>query len=223
MYKLKIADLIIDVIAKDDRSKPLFNDYLIDSNDNADISINIENSNDEFIDIHDGLAKNIVKYNGFVIHGACILYKDNAYLFIAPSGTGKTTHIRLWMKHLKDLVVINGDKPIIRLINTLPYIYGTPWMGKERYGNNTSAKLKSIILLKQGPIDKIAKIDKKEHINEIFNQIYMPEDKTTLIETMDLVDKVFNNVDVYSMDATMNDSAFITCFEVLTGEKYEGK
>lgn len=72
------------------------------------------------------MAKNIVKYDGFVIHGACILYKDNAYLFIAPSGTGKTTHIRLWIKHLRDLVIINGDKPIIRLINTLPYIYGTP-------------------------------------------------------------------------------------------------
>ena len=114
---------------------PYFIDYLIDSNDNADISNNVENSNDEFLDIHDGLAKNIVKYDGFVIHGACILYKDNAYLFIAPSGTGKTTHIRLWIKHLKDLVVINGDKPIIRLINTLPYIYGTPWDNWYKFNN----------------------------------------------------------------------------------------
>lgn len=93
---------------------------------------------------------------------ACILYKDNAYLFIAPSGTGKTTHINLWKKHINDLVIINGDKPIIRLINNEPIIYGTPWMGKERYGCNSKAKLKAVVILHQGQVDKIDKVDKKD-------------------------------------------------------------
>lgn len=222
MFKIKIADLIIDVIANNDSCKSLFKEYLIDTNDKADISISVDDNKDSFLDIHDNLAKNIVKYDGFVIHGACIAYKNNGYLFIAPSGTGKTTHINLWLKHLNDVTVINGDKPIIRLIDNVPIVYGTPWMGKERYGNNACTRLKSIIILKQDSLDKIDKVNKKDYINEIFNQIYMPDDKNTLLETMDLVDRVFNNVDVYSMSCTMNDSAFKTCYEKLLGVKYEG-
>ena len=222
MFKLKIADLVIDVLANNEKIKSTFKDYIISDDISSDIKIDVTNSNDLFLDIHDNLAKNIVKYDCFVLHGACILYKDNAYLFIAPSGTGKTTHINLWKKHINDLVIINGDKPIIRLINNEPIIYGTPWMGKERYGCNSKAKLKAVVILHQGQVDKIDKVDKKDYINEIFNQIYMPEDKTTLLETMDLVDKVFNNVDVYNMSCTMNDSAFKTCFKELVGVDYEG-
>ena len=53
------------------------------------------------------------------MHGAVIRYKGKAYLFTAPSGTGKTTHIRQWLKKAEGTFVVNGDKPLIKVENTL--------------------------------------------------------------------------------------------------------
>lgn len=220
MYYLKICDLLIQVNNDNTNSVSLFNDYLIETNDSPDIVVNDPT---DFLDIHNQIAANLIDYNGFLIHGACISYKDNAYLFIAPTGTGKTTHIKLWLKHLSDAKVINGDKPIVRLIDNQPIIYGTPWNGKERYGSNTSSKLKAIILLHRSNIDKIDKVNTKEYLDEIIKQIYMPEDTNKLVRTLELVDTVFNKINIYDLRCTMNDSAFYKSFETLVGEKYETK
>lgn len=218
MFKLKLADLYIEIL-KDLDSYNFFNDYIVNE-EKTDITI--ENPKDN-LDIHDKIAKQIINYKALVIHGACISYKDNGYLFIAPSGTGKSTHIKLWMKHLNNVKVINGDKPIIRIINNDVYIYGSPWQGKENYGCNDSVKLKGIIILNRSDVDSITLVNKKDYVNEIFNQIYMPEDKLDLLKTMDIINEIFNSVDVYKLECTMNDSAFIKSFECLTGEKYENK
>lgn len=218
MYKVKIADLYIDIL-EDNKHKDFFSSFLT-SEDKTDITIESPKDN---LDIHNKLASKIVNYDALLIHGACISYKDNGYLFIAPSGIGKTTHIRLWMKHLNDLKVINGDKPIIRIKDNKVYAYGNPWMGKEGYGCNDSVRLKAIIMLNRGLEDNIYKVDKKEYINTIFNQIYMPEDKLDLLKTMDIINGVFNKIDIYKMECTMNDSAFIKAYETLIGVKYEDK
>lgn len=219
MYKLKIADLYINVLS-DNTFNNFFNEYTIDNEDKVDITI--ENPKD-IIDFHDKLASKLSTHNGFVIHGACIEYKNNAYLFIAPTHTGKTTHIKLWLKHLKECKVINGDKPIVRLINDECRIYGTPWNGKERYGSNISSKLKSIIILNRSDVDSITKVNKKDYINEIINQIYLPDNKNNLIETLQLIDSTFSSVDVYKLNCTMNDNAFLCAYKELVGEDYEIK
>lgn len=69
MYKLKIADLVIDVLANNERVISLFKDYIISDDISSDIKIDVTNSNDPFLDIHDNLAINIVKYDDFVLQG----------------------------------------------------------------------------------------------------------------------------------------------------------
>lgn len=69
MYKLKIANLVIDVLANNERVISLFKDYIISDDISSDIKIDVTNSNDLFLDIHDNLAKNIVKYDDFVLQG----------------------------------------------------------------------------------------------------------------------------------------------------------
>lgn len=220
MYYIKVSGLLIQVNNDNTDSVSLFNDYLVDTNDTPDI---IVNNPKDYLDIHNQIASQLINFNGFLIHGACISYKDNAYLFIAPSHTGKTTHIKLWLKHLSDVKVIDGDKPIVRLINDEPIIFGTPWNGKERYGNNISSKLKSIIILHRSEVDTITSVNSKEYIDEIIKQVYIPEDNNKLISTLELIDSVFNKINIYDLHCTMNDSAFIKSFETLTGEKYESK
>ena len=84
----------------------------------------------ESLCIYRAIAEQLPRFDRFVFHGAAIEYDGSAYLFTAPSGTGKTTHINLWRKYLGDKVdIINGDKPIIK-VNETATVYGTPWAGK---------------------------------------------------------------------------------------------
>ncbi len=86
----------------------------------------------ECLHIYRKIAEQLPKYERCVVHGAAISYKNNAVLFIAPSGTGKSTHIRLWHRYLGDAIgIINGDKPILHITKNEINVYGTPWAGKE--------------------------------------------------------------------------------------------
>ena len=74
-----------------------------------------------------------------------------AYLFTAPSGTGKSTHTRLWREVFGDRVwMINDDKPMLRISENLVTAYGTPWNGKHHISRNASAPLKAIVQLNRG-------------------------------------------------------------------------
>ena len=96
------------------------------------------------------IAEELPDRDTFLMHGAVISWKDNAYMFTAPSGTGKSTHISLWRKYLGEGVQsINGDKPFLSVSDTEVRAYGTPWAGKERWQHNTSAPLKGICILSQ--------------------------------------------------------------------------
>lgn len=197
------------------------NQQIIDEERNISIEDNAKYSDNylETVAIYRQIGNIIPDYNGLIFHGAAIEYKNKCFMFVAPSGTGKTTHIDLWKKHIPNLNIINGDKPIIRLIDDVPIVFGTPWNGKEHYGSNSSCELNSIIIVKRGDIDKIYKVDGSNYLNDLLSKIYIPKDKISI--AFDLINKMIQNVNVYVLECTMNDSAFITSFEELTGEKYE--
>ena len=52
----------------------------------------------EFLEIYRAICDYVVAHGGMLMHGAVIEYNSKAYMFTAPSGTGKTTHIRQWKK-----------------------------------------------------------------------------------------------------------------------------
>ena len=73
----------------------------------------------------------LLNFNGIILHSSCIVVDGMAYAFSADSGTGKSTHTQLWLKHLGDRAyMLNDDKPAIRLIDGKVYACGTPWSGK---------------------------------------------------------------------------------------------
>lgn len=189
-------------------------DYVEDNYNHSDAYL-------ETIALYRAIGDILPKYNGFVLHGAAIEYKGKCFIFVAPSGTGKTTHIKMWIDYLDELKIINGDKPIIRIIDNVPVVFGTPWMGKEYMGSNDSCRLDSIVVLKRGDGDYIRKVDKQDYLQDLISKVYIP--KNNMIETFDIIEQVYKNIDVYELHCTMNESAFITSFEELTGEKYEGK
>lgn len=181
--------------------------------------------------LYDGLyqfaVEELPKHGSFIAHAAVIKYDGLAYAFMAPSGTGKSTHIKLWMDTLgPETTVINGDKPILRLDKTPagePQIVacGSPWAGKEGWQTNTSAPLAGLCFLTRGSADTCHRISTAEAFNSAVRQIYMPSDPTSAIRTLDFVDVLLQTVPLYQLSCTMNKTAVKASFEAMTGRDFE--
>lgn len=104
----------------------------------------------ETLAVYRKIAEWLPSCERMLVHGAAVAFQGRAHLFCAPSGTGKSTHVRLWCEHLGSAVtVINGDKPIVRVPadGGPPIVYGAPWAGKEGWQTNASAPLAGICFL----------------------------------------------------------------------------
>lgn len=174
------------------------------------------NASCESLCIYRSIGEKLPFFDRFVFHGAAIEYGGNAYVFTAPSGTGKTTHINLWKRYLGDEVsVINGDKPIIKAKET-PTVFGTPWAGKEGYQQNISAPIKSICVLKQGKNNNIFRLDKTAAINHLMRQVYLPHDANALSKTLQLIGYIIEATPVYMLECDISKGAFDASFNLLT-------
>lgn len=92
-------------------------------------------------------------------HASSVIYKGKAYLFLGKSGTGKSTHSRMWLSALEDVVLMNDDHPVIRLDNDgMPIAYGSPWSGKTPCYKNISAPLGGIIRISRALHNKARRL-----------------------------------------------------------------
>ena len=94
-----------------------------------------------------------------LFHAAVVSREGKGYMFLGPSGTGKSTHARLWLKYIDGTALVNDDNPVVRLAdNGSPVVYGSPWSGKTPCYRNVSYPLGGIVLLSQAPYNKIHRL-----------------------------------------------------------------
>lgn len=99
-----------------------------------------------------------VPFKTVAIHTSTIVCEGKAILFLGESGTGKSTHTRLWREHIEGAFLLNDDSPIIRIINDEPWVYGSPWSGKTPCYKNESYPLAACVRLSQAPYNQIKKL-----------------------------------------------------------------
>ena len=154
------------------------------------------------------IVKAIIPFDAFMLHGATFRVGDRCLSLVAKSGTGKTTHMKLWMQLLGDrITVINGDKPIIRFRNGIPVAYGTPFMGKEGDGCRTSAPLTDICFIERSPTNSTRKILPQEAVNLILNQIIFPDKADDMLKLLDMIDKLLNICSLWEIKCNMEPEA----------------
>ena len=93
------------------------------------------------------------------IHTSTICYQGKAVFFLGESGTGKSTHTRLWREIIEGAVLLNDDSPILRIIDGKPWVYGSPWSGKTPCYKNESYPLAACVRLSQAPFNKIERLN----------------------------------------------------------------
>lgn len=92
------------------------------------------------------------------IHTSVIEYKGRTVLFLGESGTGKSTHTRLWRENIEGAVLLNDDSPMLRIIDGKPWMFGSPWSGKTPCYKQESYPLAACVRLSQAPYNKIQRL-----------------------------------------------------------------
>jgi hypothetical protein len=167
------------------------------------------------------------RYRSLIVHGAVVEFRNKAYLFTAPSGTGKSTHIALWKYYLGDAVtVINGDKPIIRIGDTHDRpssvrAYGSPWAGKEGLQTKPSADLAGICLLRRGGGADIHTVGASAVVTEMINRVFLPQSSQGVAQVLELLDVMLQRVPLYELSCDISEKAVRSSFETMTGYRYD--
>lgn len=236
MIKILIADLVIEIDNKYDYIVKYCNNYLYDGDRKTDIFIKIteediiaqrnaseedfENDYLEYVAVYRKIADEILSFDAFVMHGTVIKVNNTGIMFTAISGTGKTTHMLYWMRLLGDrLTVINGDKPIIRFLDGVPYAYGTPWCGKEKLNTNDRVILSDICLIERGEVDQSMLATQLDVFSHFIKQIYRPSKTELINKTFDLAGKLFKFSNLRKFKCRKNISAAKTAYKAIFNEE----
>lgn len=154
----------------------------------------------------------------FLMHGSCVAVDGEAYLFTAKSGTGKSTHTRLWRELFGDrAIMVNDDKPLIRVSDGVATAFGTPWNGKHHLGSNVAVPLKAICILERAEQNRIREISAAEAYPMLLQQIYRPLDVEAMKRTLMLIDRLFTSVRFFRLGCNMDPEAARVSYEAMKG------
>lgn len=227
-FNIKLAEKNVSITSKYDYAHKACEGYISESDvyeiasfvTEEELASEIDNSETvitkeyaEFICLYRKIAEELPKYNRVVMHGAAITYNGSGVLFAAPSGTGKSTHIRLWKSAFRDKVdIVNGDKPIIGIEENNIMVYGSPWAGKENWHKNRCAPLRAICILTRSPDNFIRKINPQECLPLLLKQIYLPKNTESLRLTLELFSQLVSGVPVYVLGCDISQEAALTAY-----------
>lgn len=170
----------------------------------------------EELAVYRKIAEKMPNYDTFLFHGSCIAVDGEAYLFTAKSGTGKSTHARLWRELLGERVVmVNDDKPLITVEEGRVMIHGTPYNGKHHLGTKMTVPLKAICLLERSKENWIRSVSRKEAFPMLLQQTYRPSERDALVKTIDLLEKMSELVGLYRLGVNMEPEAAKMAYEEL--------
>ena len=235
--KYKIADKVVEVNSIYEEVHEYCSDYQTDLP--ADYSVNITQADIDFereksahedevegipirhfsdsyleeLAVYRKIAEKMIEYDTVLFHGSVVAVDDVGYLFTAKSGTGKSTHTRLWREYFGDrAVMVNDDKPLLHIADTVT-AYGTPYNGKHRLGTNTSVPLKAICILTRSADNHIEAIAREQAYTMLLQQVYRPADMLKMAKTLELVDRLADSVKLYRLGCNMDISAAKIAYE----------
>lgn len=164
------------------------------------------------------IAEMVPKYDTFMLHGSAIAVDGEGYLFTAKSGTGKSTHVKLWRELLGDrAVMVNDDKPFIRVSDDEARIFGTPYSGKEGLNTNISVPLKAICVLERSESNRIRQVDLSDVYPVLVQQTYHPSDRVMFNRTLELLDRLSQFVRFYRLTCNKEREAAEISYTAMKG------
>lgn len=150
----------------------------------------------------------LAQNNGkFAIHSASVLYRNQAWIFAAPSGEGKSTHTNMWEKEFQT-PVLNGDLNLLALEEGKPVVYGMPWCGTSGILDAETWQLGGIVLLKQAKEDRCISLSEDEKQLLVVKRLVSPSwTEEMMLKNLEFVERLIRKIPVYHLHCTKNSSA----------------
>lgn len=168
----------------------------------------------ETLAVYRKIAEQMPFFDTILFHGSAIAVDGEVYLFTAKSGTGKSTHTRLWREYFGErAVMVNDDKPLIRVTREGVTVYGTPWNGKHRLGANLAAPLKAVCLLERAKENHIEAAAAKALYPSLLQQTYRPANPAAMVQTLQLLDRLTGQVGLYRLGCNLSPDAARVAYE----------
>ncbi len=243
VFTLRLADIPIGVSAMFPETKRFCEEYLTDdpplwhvSTTPEDLAFERERSREtairenrtpinwpdaylEQLALYRKIAERTPRHDVLLLHGSVIAVDGEAFLFTAKSGVGKSTHARLWREHFGSrAMMINDDKPLLRIGTAGVLAYGTPWDGKHRLSTNTAAPLAGIAFLSRGETNRIEPINAGAGFIKLLQQCYRPTDTEATQATLRLLGSLSETVPFYQLYCNMDPEAAIVSYRGMKGE-----
>ena len=242
-FRIKVAGRVVTVNALYAASKSYCENYITEEEQDFSVEITqkdidfererdrktslaegrAETVSDELLErtaIQRKIAERLFAYDTIVFHGSCVAVDGEAYLFTAKSGTGKSTHTRLWRQMLGNrAVMVNDDKPFLQITREGVVTYGSPWNGKHRLGSNICVPLKAICMLEQGEENVIHRIAPEEAIYMLLQQSNRPKQPALLPKYMELLDRLACGTAFYRLRCNMEPEAAQVAFATMSKDE----
>ena len=238
MALYRIADFLFDIVPRYDLLARVCEPYRTAEGGTPDLRIEISEQQlreaaqrdtehsvayAESLCVCRAVSQYAAEHGVILFHAAAVEVDGKAYAFSAPSGTGKSTHIRLWRRVYGARVeIINGDKPLLREKEGVLTVYGTPWCGKEGWHRNTSAPLAGLCFIERAEKNGIRRMESSEAVERIFSQLLKPASPDGVAETLRIADLLIRNVPIFLLGCDVSDEAAKTSFTAMVeGENNE--
>lgn len=162
-------------------------------------------------------AEFLLDYDTLLFHGSAIAVDGMGYLFTARSGTGKSTHTRLWRETFGDrAIMVNDDKPFLQITEKGVWICGSPWSGKHGLDTNVAVPLKGICLLRRGSENRIRAAQPEEVIDMLRHACFHPLDDARLPRVHTLVDALAEQTKLWCMECNKDPQAALVAYEAMS-------
>lgn len=227
-YHYKIANLIIQMStfgrtltqAEPYRCEPAEPDIVITSNWQTlqAKQPHLSDEDCEYLSTGGSFYRQLLNFDGMLLHASAVVVDGYAYLFSAPCGTGKSTHTRLWLQAFGDRAfILNDDKPALRFEDGAWYAYGTPWSGKHDISANVRVPVAGICFLHQAKENTIRPFSGPKAIFSLLEQTARPAGAALRGQLMMLLDKLLTNLPVWEMGCNMDPQAAMVSYGAMSG------
>lgn len=238
MKKYKMANVVFGAQYNFPFTEFFLKDYSYDGNEDVEFVVSINANDIEFEraltpEFCDDELENVAlfrklcdclldKKDIILFHSSAITVDDRAYLFTAPSGTGKSTHTRLYKEYFGDrFAYVNDDKPFIKIENDSVVVYGNPWTGKHALGNNISAKVNGICKLAQAKKNAIRKMQSDETLLTLLDQTERPRNIEMMDKLLTILEKMVKLVPSFYLECDISYDAVTTSYNAMKGDNCE--
>lgn len=204
----KIADIIWQIETKTDVASRLLLPYRVQTDTVNEVIGNLPTPEFESLLLEIN-ARLVCGYDGLMLHGGALVYKGKTYIFTAPSGTGKTTHLRMWESlYDKNAFILCGDKPLLRLNEDSVQVYCGPWKGKEDLGIDTkNYPLGAVYFLRRGTENNITAATTAQKLRFLTDSVLSQKSAQGRIKLIQILSRLCEIAPAYILECNPTKSA----------------